>query len=157
MRSARKCREVMYPPERLIFKPAGVPANELETVNLSVDEYEAIRLADYERLDHQEASERMGISRSTFTRLVCKARQKVSVFLIDCCSLEIKGGNFHFNNDIYVCNNCGNKIDKKVGKQPLKCPDCGSEDLSSLAEELGHGDCCYEYNERKRKIKNEEK
>jgi len=44
---------------------------------LHLDEYEAVRLSDYLRLSHSEAAERMGVSRSTFTRLIGGAHRKI--------------------------------------------------------------------------------
>ena len=147
MRAARKCRNVMYPPQRLTFKPAGVPGNVLEEIALTVDEYEAIRLADYEELEHQEASQRMNISRPTFTRLIKKSRNKIAIFLIECRRLEISGGNFHFKSDIAQCRDCGAYIYHEINKKATRCPQCGSENIESLAEKLGHGDCCRENEE----------
>jgi len=49
----------------------------LDQVVLSLDEYEALRLAYYMNLEHLQASKEMGISRPTFTRLIEKARQKM--------------------------------------------------------------------------------
>ena len=147
MRAARKCRRVMYPPQRLTFKPAGVPRNLLSEVSLNVDEYEAVRLADYEELGHAEAAIKMNISRPTFTRLVKKARNKIAIFLIECRRLEISGGNFHFSSDIVRCEDCGAYIKHEISQKTIKCPECGSKNIESMAEKLGHGDCCRENEE----------
>jgi predicted DNA-binding protein (UPF0251 family) len=45
------------------YKPFGVPMRELESVVMSMEEYEALRLADYENLTHEKAAEKMNISR----------------------------------------------------------------------------------------------
>lgn len=144
MRRARKCRSVKYPPQRLTYKPAGVPGNMLQEIELTVDEYEAIRLADYEELEHAAAALQMGISRPTFTRLVKRARHKIGIFLVECRKLEINGGNFHFSSDIANCENCGAFIRHPLTSKVTKCPNCGSEDIVSMAAKLGHGDCCKE-------------
>ena len=47
------------------FKPAGVPACTLEQVTLTLDEVEALRLADLEGLYQEQAAKRMRISRPT--------------------------------------------------------------------------------------------
>ena len=147
MRAARKCRRVMYPPQQLTFKPAGVPSNLLDEVALTVDEYEAIRLADYEELNHERAAQKMNISRPTFTRLIKKARNTIAVFLIECRRLAISGGNFHFAGDIVRCEDCGLYIRQEISHKAGKCPECGSENIESMAEKLGHGDCCRENEE----------
>ena len=76
-------RIVQEPPLFNEFKPTGVKGSMLEEVNLSLDEFEAFRLADKLGLSHEEASEEMEISRSTFTRLIEQARKKVSELIID--------------------------------------------------------------------------
>ena len=63
----QKLRSVQHPPRRSGFKPTGVRARSLETTALNLDEFEAIRLADYLGLDHEESARQMGISRSTFS------------------------------------------------------------------------------------------
>ena len=74
---------VHQPPLYSVFKPMGVKKNALQTLPLSLDEYESIRLADYLGMDHAEAAEEMEISRSTFSRLIDQARQKIARFLVE--------------------------------------------------------------------------
>ena len=64
------CRHVCGVPNKNYFKPRGIPASDLKEVVLSLDEYEAIRLADYEQLYQEEAAARMNISRQTFGRII---------------------------------------------------------------------------------------
>ncbi len=54
-----------------------------EDVMLMPDELEAIRLCDMEGLYHEEAAERMGISRQTLGRILSTARQKVATALTE--------------------------------------------------------------------------
>jgi Predicted DNA-binding proteins len=49
-----------------IFKPAGIPQRELEEVILTLDELEALRLADLEGKYQEDAAKLMGVSRQTF-------------------------------------------------------------------------------------------
>ncbi len=65
---------------------------ELEISTLTVDEYEAVRLADYESLEQAEAGERMGVSRQTFARIIRSARGKVADALINGKAICIEGG-----------------------------------------------------------------
>lgn len=142
----KKERLVHQPPLYTSFKPVGVRANDLSYIPLNLDEFEAIRLTDYLGKDHAEAADEMGISRSTFTRLVEKARRKVSQFLIEGRHLFIEGGNIHFRGNILRCQNCGHMF--KTGfENPIRiCPSCGSTDLMDLAGGFGHGKCCRGYN-----------
>lgn len=66
---------------------------ELNEVYLTLDGLEALRLADYEGLNHQTAAERMGISRQTFGRIVSEARRQVAKALVLGHALRIHGGN----------------------------------------------------------------
>ena len=60
------CRRIAGRPGASIFKPIGVPVINLEEVVMTLDEFEAMRLADLEGLYHEEAAARMGVSRATF-------------------------------------------------------------------------------------------
>ena len=63
---------------------------ELEEVMLSMDEIEAVRLADYEGLYHQDAADKMKISRQTFGRIVGSARKKMAECLLKGKALKIE-------------------------------------------------------------------
>ena len=75
-----------------VFKPAGVPARELEEVILGLDGAEAIRLADLEGLYQDAAAQRMGVSRQTFGRIIEAARRAVADAVINGKRLRIEGG-----------------------------------------------------------------
>jgi len=79
-------------PNAVLFKPAGVPACALERVTLTLDEVEALRLADLNGLYQEQAAERMKISRPTFSRIVESARRKVADTLIHGKALRLEGG-----------------------------------------------------------------
>jgi predicted DNA-binding protein (UPF0251 family) len=66
----------------ICFKPCGVRGWGLEKIMLSEDEMEAIRLSDFEGLYQQECAHKMGISRTTFSRIVATAHQKISDALL---------------------------------------------------------------------------
>lgn len=85
-------RQVASSPEVVFFKPAGIPLHKLKVEILALDEYEAIRLADGEGLEHAEAATRMNVSRQTFTRIVRAARKKMATFLSKGHALRIEGG-----------------------------------------------------------------
>jgi len=77
-----------------VYKPAGVPLDQLRRVTLLQEEREALRLADLEGLTQAEAAERMGVSRSTFQRVVSHARRQVALALAEGHALQIEGGTF---------------------------------------------------------------
>jgi predicted DNA-binding protein (UPF0251 family)/predicted Fe-Mo cluster-binding NifX family protein len=74
------------------FKPAGIPARELEEVILGYDEAEALRLADLDGLYHEAAARKMGVSRQTFGRIIEEARRKVADVIIHGKALRVEGG-----------------------------------------------------------------
>jgi len=142
-------RIVHEPPIFTEFKLVGVKGRSLEQVSLSIDEFEAIRLADYKGLTHEEASEEMEISRSTFSRLIERARQKVARFIIQGKFLIIEGGNIHFRNNLINCKDCGHMFKTTIGISLIECPECKSTNLLNLAGGFGHGNCCTSNNYKK--------
>ena len=98
MSRPKKCRCINCTPNTFYFKPKGVPVFQLEEVFLSLDELEAIRLADYEGCYHEDAATRMKVSRATFGRILNDARKKVAEAIVDGKALRIEthtdqGGN----------------------------------------------------------------
>ena len=85
-------RRVGGEPAAALWKPAGIPARGLEVIVLGLDEFEALRLADYEGLYQEAAAMRMGVSRQTFGRIVESARKKVATALALGHALRIEGG-----------------------------------------------------------------
>ncbi len=142
-------RIVSKPPIYVEFKPIGIPGISLKKINLTLDEYEAIRLADYKGFTHEEASDQMDISRSTFSRLIETARKKFADFMINGKILSIDGGNIHFSNNIIRCLDCGYMFKTKIGASLLNCPDCDSINLLNLAGGFGHGRCCVDNNQNR--------
>ncbi len=88
----RIMRRVWFEPNVTYFKPAGTRMMQLEQVILTVDEFEAIRLKDYEDLDQTEAAKKMEISQPTFQRLYESARKKTADALVNGKAIKIEGG-----------------------------------------------------------------
>jgi predicted DNA-binding protein (UPF0251 family) len=87
----RKRRMVAVPARSMVYKPAGMPLEGLRRVSLLPDELEALRLMDLEDLSQEDAAQRMGVSRSTFQRIVTQARRQVALALVDGAALIIEG------------------------------------------------------------------
>jgi len=136
MRGPYRKRRVFEPPLFNRFKPAGIPRSQLKSIILSVDEYEAIRLADYIQLEHLAASERMAISRPTFTRLIESARHKMAQALIDGKEMIINGGNIDFERSLHKCRECGDTQRTLPRKNLQECPRCGSDQISDLSSSV---------------------
>ena len=62
----RKIKTVNFDPRITYFKPQGVPLNELEEVNLTVDELETLRLSNLEKTSQIDAADKMKVHQSTF-------------------------------------------------------------------------------------------
>ena len=125
----RKRRRLWHEPQPAIFKPVGVPLRRLTQVTLLHEELEALRLADLEGRYQAESAEQLGVSRSTFQRIVVDARRKVAQALVDGAALRIEGGTFRVAAVCWQCADCGHRWEIEHGSgegRPLRCPACGS-------------------------------
>ncbi len=86
-----KCRRVCAVPDNRIFTPKNSCC---ETVLLTVEELETVRLCDMEDLEQDEASISMNVSRATFQRMLYQARKKIAEALCTGKAIEIGGGNY---------------------------------------------------------------
>jgi predicted DNA-binding protein (UPF0251 family) len=89
----KKYRIVRQDPKISQFSPRGKPGRPDE-VNLSMDEFEAIRLADYMGLDQKESAKSMKISQQTFSRILRKAHKILANGLIRGTTIKIQGGTY---------------------------------------------------------------
>ena len=92
----RHCRRVGCLPQSNYYKPRGIPLSVLEQVNLSLDELEAIRLADLEGMYQEQAAEKMNVSRQTFGRIIDSAHKKIADALLNGKAMSIEGGTVEF-------------------------------------------------------------
>jgi len=130
MPNRRRFRRIKMPPAMEGFKPFGIPMRELESVDLLFEEYEALRLADYENLTQEEAAKKMNISRPTFTRLYDKARKSIAKAFVEGKAIIIKGGTFVTDDYWYRCEDCHETM---VTEQPSKnCRKCDSDNIVPL-------------------------
>ncbi|ABB23990.1 MAG: hypothetical protein A3K90_05365 [Pelodictyon luteolum] len=129
------CRCVVGKPRATCFKPEGVSPSRLKDVVITLDELEAIRLADKLGLYHAEAAGLMKVSRQTFGRILDSAHRKVALALVEGHSICIEGGHIQPQDPngepdepgICVCLHCGTEIPHHNGTpcRTLDCPDCG--------------------------------
>ncbi len=129
-----KCRRVQYPPDYLTFKPAGVPARQLHEIELTLDEFEAIRLADLEELYHEEAARKMNVSRQTFGNILSSAHKKIADMLVHGKALSLQGGNISLKNErLFLCKDCNNRWSEPLGTgRPRHCQSCRGENISRI-------------------------
>lgn len=91
-------RLIKFSPEITYFKPAGIPLCELTEEILTLDEVEAVRLADLEGKFQEEASKQMNISRITFLKILESAHFKIAKALIFGKAINMKGGEVEMPN-----------------------------------------------------------
>ena len=87
-----RSRRIEGYPEHWSFSPDN--ADDAEEVILALDEYEAIRLIDRERLTQEQCAARMGVARTTVTAIYENARAKLAQVIVDGKRLRISGGSY---------------------------------------------------------------
>lgn len=98
MSRPRKWRQVCGLPEIDVFGPRGPKAN-LRQIVMTVEEYESIRLIDYEGLTQEECADLMKVARTTVQRIYFDARKKLSEVLVEGAVLRIEGGDYKLRED----------------------------------------------------------
>ena len=88
----KKTRWIKCEPGEKCFRPQCKPLNKLQGVFLTLDEFEAVRLADLVGLKQVDASRKMHISRPTFSRIVTSAHKKIADGLVNIKAIKIEGG-----------------------------------------------------------------
>lgn len=79
-------------PNATYFKPLGI--EQINTIYLTFEELEALRLVDYHGLTQEESAIEMGVSRKTLWNDLKSARKKVATALIYSYAIRIEGGNY---------------------------------------------------------------
>ncbi len=127
----KRQRRLLAPPSVKGFSVFG-PKNRAEQVVLFFEEYEVIKLLDYDNLTQEEAAVCMEVSRPTLTRIYEAARNKVAKAMVEGKDLLIRGGNFQFDENWFRCNTCSAKFN--MSKEDENCPVCHSTETISLNE-----------------------
>ena len=110
-----------------------------KNIILTVAEFEAMRLKHYMNLNQQEASEWMGISQPTFSRVIEKSHQKMTQALIEGKSIKVFGGEIDYKVIFkgYGCVDCNHEWEERTalkGKQVI-CINCNSKNVYYLIRE----------------------
>jgi len=129
MPRGKRLRKVVAPPAFKSYAPTGKIKNGV--VDLLYEEYEALKLADYDLMNHLEASKLMGVSRPTFARIYESARRKIAKALVENKEIKAVYGNVYFDEKWFECEKCEGKFtlpDKKMAA----CPICKSVDIKPV-------------------------
>jgi len=128
-------RKVSFIPPITYFKPAGIPMATLDEVKLLVEEAEAVRLKDLEGLEQEECAQKMNISRTTFSRILDSARQKIADALLNGKAIRIEGGNFEMAVRRFRCIS-GHEwevpFETMISTPPEFCPKCETPSIMPL-------------------------
>lgn len=126
----KKDRKIKTIPTETFFRATSGRRGKVE---LALEEYEAIRLADYLLMDQKAASEEMEVSRPTFTRIYDRARKKVALALTEGKDLVIVGGDYILQENILNCEECKTNFSlPNINGLPVSCPVCTSKNLTLL-------------------------
>ena len=125
MSRIKKNRVIQMAPHFDGFKPNGIQGKKGADVLINFEEYEALKLCDYELMTQAEAAELMNISRPTFTRMYESARRKIAKAFVEGSNIRFEGGNF----DIarwFRCDKCSITF-SLAENQKRCCPFCKND------------------------------
>lgn len=127
----KRNRRVQAPPVIKGMSVYGVRGRKANEVILRLEEYEAIRLLDYQNLTQEEAAVLMDISRPTLTRIYEEARNKVATSFVEGRDIIFRGGDICFDKNWYRCNTCKASY-SDYSEEDSKCPVCNGADTILL-------------------------
>lgn len=105
MSRPRKHRRVCSVPDE---KNYNVNKNKNKTIDITVDEYEVVRLIDYVGLTQQECAKQMQVARSTITAIYDTVRYKISDSIVNSKAIKVEGGDYEVcPNSKHCCGQCG--------------------------------------------------
>lgn len=128
MARIKKKRLVQMAPSFGGFKPFGILNGKQGRVMINIEEYEALKLCDYEHLTQAEAAELMNISRPTFTRIYESVRSKIARGFIEGLPIIYEGGDSLIA-EWYTCDKCEIIFTLKDGGE-MKCPLCCNKEIT---------------------------
>ena len=124
--------KIQVPPRARGFAPMGSYKHNNEHISMHIEEYEAIRLLDYENLTQSEAARIMGISRPSLTRIYKRARGKIATLITEARPMFIEGGNAFFDSEWICCERCDSRFNTPRKNTHRACPLCNSENIFHL-------------------------
>ena len=133
MSRPHKARKINNPPRMKGFRPFGMSYCVKVSLKMKYEEYESIRLVNYEMLSQDAAALQMNISRPTFTRVYNRALKIIAKSFVEGKAIEIEGGNYQFDKEWYRCKKCYKVIEGL--ENHLKCKNCtlyGENELIKL-------------------------
>jgi len=134
----RQHRKLNNQPKFKGFKPIGIPAEKTNNIELLFDEYEVIRLLDYENLSQTQAAKEIGVSRPTLTRIYQSARRKIATALTEGLSIYFVASPHAYFVKKYFCHDCQSFFESEYKDVPKECPFCHSKNIFEVKPEIHH-------------------
>ncbi|MGQ1891472.1 DUF134 domain-containing protein [Thermophagus sp. OGC60D27] len=132
MARPKTLRKVVKPPGFKGYKPYGHQQDKAKCVELLYEEYEALKLADYDLMTHQEASKVMGVSRATFARIYERARRKMAEALVEVKEIKAVYGHALLDKSWLVCRSCNARFTIPKTVDDRNCPVCKSFNVETI-------------------------
>jgi predicted DNA-binding protein (UPF0251 family) len=131
----KRNRKISNPPHFKGFMPVGTD-DDGKPVVLHLEEYEAIRLCDFELREQVEAASLMEVSRPTFTRIYESARRKIANAFVAGKPIIFEGGKVYFDSDWFICQSCNCMFSNPLKNETITyCALCGSASIEQCNEE----------------------
>jgi len=126
MPRTRRLRKIVAPPKFKGYKPYGCTEEFKGYIELLYEEYEAIKLADFDLMSHHEACILMGVSRPTFARIYESARRKIAMALVEAKEIKAVYGNAYLDKNWFMCDECNARFTIPKVLIEKNCPVCKS-------------------------------
>ena len=124
-----KIRKIHSFPPYAQYKPPRIPLSNLKNVTITLEEFEAIKLIDYENMSQREGAKSMNVSQATFNRVLKSARRKISTVLVNGFALTLEGGKNVLPCRIFKCGYCSHQWSPNGQGPPKICPICKSDNI----------------------------
>jgi uncharacterized protein len=130
----KRMRKVVAPPGFRGYKPYGTRHSRTNHVDLLYEEYEAIKLADYDLMNQLEASKIMGVSRATFARVYESARRKIAKALVETREIRSVFGDAILDHSWFMCDACNTRFNIPDKLTEHCCPICKTKNIHAIKE-----------------------
>lgn len=102
-----KTRIVCSKPKISVFGPNN--QSDFEFMLMSLEEYETIRLIDYNNLTQEETANFMNIARTTVQGIYDDARKKIADAIVNGKTIKIEGGNYSLCEQLPMGKHCNRR------------------------------------------------